>query len=74
MTKKSAYRFPYLSPLAKGNWYWEKQVGPVVLMWKHDTTHKPTNKFVVGRFVAWYDSAWAWEVKRPLRQLRRRFR
>lgn len=70
----SAYKFPFVSMPFKGNWYYEAQVGPVVLMWQHATKHVPTSGrgLRLGRFYVWSDKDWWREASYRLRRFCRR--
>ena len=50
------------NPFKKGTWYYEIQILMIVIMWKHDLTHKPAGEYNAliswGRLYIWYDSAW----------------
>jgi hypothetical protein len=56
----------------KGNYYWERQFGPYIVMWKHDEKYHSTDTRCIirrGRLVIWWDSAWV-----PFEVTRRRAR
>lgn len=42
----------------KGNWLWEWQIGPIVIMWQHDPKYIVRRGIHVGRLILWRDTAW----------------
>lgn len=42
----------------KGTWFWEWQVGPIVIMWQHDMDYVIRRGFHIGRLIIWRDTAW----------------
>lgn len=44
----------------KGTWYYEWQLGPVVLQWLHEMSLSPTSTKGIswGRLHIWLDSMW----------------
>jgi hypothetical protein len=43
----------------KGNWFYEWQIGPVVVQWKIDpTSNVVSSGLVIGRLSIWLDSYW----------------
>lgn len=61
----NVYVFPFVGRPFKGAWYYEWQLGPVVLQWKHDLSHVSRDKrgVCIGRFSLWLDKIWLQEIK-----------
>ncbi len=41
----------------KGSWFYEVQIGPLVLQWRHSKGVQ-MRRFHIGPFQVWRDSAW----------------
>ena len=44
----------------KGQWYWERQFGPIVVMWQHDMEHigRSRGGIRIWRLRVWKDHFW----------------
>ena len=70
----SAYKFPFVGRPFKGHTYYECQIGPFVLQYRHtpgEFNGGPISRPVhIGHAQAWVDRAWAHEL-RFVRRVRR---
>lgn len=43
----------------KGQWYWERDLGPLVVMWQHNGAHKGRSKGLIrcGPLYIWWNTA-----------------
>lgn len=53
----SAYKFPFIGWPFKGQWYYEWQVGPVVLQLSHKLRNHRGPR-LIPLLYAWWDTAW----------------
>jgi hypothetical protein len=58
----------------KGQYYWEKQIGPIVIFWQHDMRHQHHDRSMLrigDRLAFWWDECWRLYRTRPVRKMRR---